>query len=69
LIQIKAERVQDEMSSIFTFIKNPEPGADAFVVRSKQIALANYFDQSPDITPMIDTFYPIFSDYLTKSAS
>ncbi|MGE5446771.1 MAG: hypothetical protein ACM3PR_00310 [Bacteroidales bacterium] len=69
--QVKIEQAQEQTSvkNIFSYVKNNEPGTNAYVVRSKEISLANYFDNSEDLKAKIDIFYPIFTDYQSKSVS
>lgn len=67
--QIKIEQAQEQTSvkNIFSYIKNNEPGTNAYVLRSKEISLANYFDHCIDLKKNVDFFYPIFTDYQSKS--
>jgi hypothetical protein len=67
--QVKIEQAQEQTSvkNIFSYIKNNEPNTDAYVVRSKEISLANYFDHCTDLKKNIDFFYPVFTDYQSKS--
>lgn len=67
--QVKNEQAQEQTSvkNIFSYIKNNEPDTDAYVVRSKEISLANYFDHCTDLKKNVDFFYPIFTDYQSKS--